>query len=414
MNGRAVSLIRYVMAVSVILYVPAMLSFQLGIENSNLLSQKFSGLRSLRIGLITNQTGRDQQGNRAIDILLQKGLRVTHILAPEHGFDGTIPAGKPVTNSVDQKTNIPIISIYGRGGDHTIAGKCVDPAVMQQIDALFYDIQDSGMRHYTYISTLLCALEAAAQHNKPIVVFDRPNFLGPFMEGPLVDPHLKSFISIASIPLRHGMTVGELASYFNKHVLIKTAQLHVIPMKGYNRIMEPPFLSPLSPNIASRASLYGYSFLGILGEIEPFYIGVGTPSAFQTILLPEDCHFSPGKWAAVRTIFHKYGIHSSYHTAMHRKKPYYGLKLHIPDAAKVASFSLLLELLSYFKQAGISFSYSATFDKAVGTQKVQELCKGSCPWQELIEGVNQALEQFLGQAKDSFLYTPLPEIRKMF
>ena len=121
-----------------------------------------------------------------------------------------------------------------------IAGKQIDPTILQQLDALIYDIQDSGMRHYTYISTMLCALEASAEHNKPLYILDRPNFLGLNMEGPLVEPELKSFISIASIPLRHGMTVGELARYFNTHILKKKAPLQVVAMKQYSRIMRAP------------------------------------------------------------------------------------------------------------------------------------------------------------------------------
>ncbi len=409
---------------SVILYLllrstHLLISFQLGVENIS--GKILSSLRtrtpiSYRIGLITNQTGQDQQGNRTIDILRNKGLRILYIMAPEHGFAGVHPAGKPVGETVDSATGIPIVSLYGRGGDQTIAGKCLDPAIMGQLDMLIYDMQDSGMRHYTYISTLLCALEAAVLHNKPIIVLDRPNFLGPHMEGPLVDPypHLKSFISIAPIPLRHGMTVGELAHYFNKYILPKPARLQVIPMKNYNRTMTAPFLAPLSPNIKSIGALYGYSFLGILGEVEPFNTGIGTPYAFQAIMVPDSYHIPAYEWARLKALLAKHGITSVPHQAIRHNKQYTGLKLMIPDGKKIASFQLLLELLLFFKAVGVKFSYSTTFDKAVGTSHIREFCNGAGAKEALKNYIRSSLTQFFKKAKDCYLYEPLPEIKAPF
>ncbi len=388
--------------------------FQLGIENLSpdmLKSLRIHGDISYRVGLITNQTGKDQRGNRTVDILQKKGLRIVYILAPEHGFEGTHLAGKPVGQSVDLATGIPIMSLYGRGGDHTIAGKSVDPAIMRQLDLLVYDIQDSGMRHYTYISTLLSALQSAAEHDKPIIILDRPNFLGPHMEGPLVDPELKSFISIAPIPLRHGMTVGELANYFNKHMLAKPARLRIVEMKDYTRTMTAPFLSSLSPNLSSISAIYGYSFLGILGEINPFSTGVGTPHPFQAIMLPDSSHFPLYEWAKVKTILSKHGIASAPHSAIRNKKSYQGLKLSIADGKKVASFELLIELLLFFKAKGVHFSYSPTFDKAVGTSRIKDLCNGVCSKETVKKYIHMALERFFDQAKDCYLYKPLPEIK---
>lgn len=119
-----------------------------------------------------------------------------------------------MTDTVDAKTKLPVISLYGK-----YTGKNFDLAIVKEIDLFIFDIQDIGMRHYTYISTLLELLKMAEQHNKSVVVFDRPNPLGARMEGPVVESDLISFISAAAIPLRHGMTVGELARYFNRFVL---------------------------------------------------------------------------------------------------------------------------------------------------------------------------------------------------
>ena len=199
------------------------------------------------------------------------------IFAPEHGFDGKSHAAQEIKDGRDVKTKIPVMSLYGKG-----TGKKVDPEMIKNIDAFFFDIQDSGMRHYTYISTLFTILKAAEEEKKKVIVFDRPNPLGKAMEGPLVESSLISFISIASIPLRHGMTLGELAEYFNQHVLEKQAALTVVPMKNYDRTVGIEHLhAPLSPNIASKESCHGYSFLGLLGEVKPFDVGVGTASCIS-------------------------------------------------------------------------------------------------------------------------------------
>ncbi len=364
-----------------------------------------------RVGLISNQTGKNQSGKRTVDILQQEGVRIVYILAPEHGFDGKASAGKPILNGVDRKTGIPIVSIYGRGGDSSIAGKRLDSAMLKELDVLVYDIQDSGMRHYTYISTMLCALEAAAEYNKPIYIFDRPNLLGVNMEGPLVDPGLKSFISIASIPLRHGMTVGELAQYFNVHVLKKPACLRVIPLKEYDRVMRVPFLEALSPNLPTKQSLYGYSFLGILGEIRPFEVGVGTPLVFQAILLPDSEHFPPFEWRKLAALLKEYGIRSYHETLMKRECCYTGLRLKFPANAQFASFELLLKILDFFKKRGIAFSFSPLFDKAVGTNKIRKWYGNSASFAEITAQARTDLHEFYKKAQSSFLYRPHPKIK---
>ncbi len=209
------------------------------------------------------------------------------------------------------------------------------------------------------------------------------------------------------------MTVGELARYFNKYVLAKPARLQIVTMKNYHRMMSVPFLSSLSPNLMSLAAIYGYSFLGILGEINPFNTGVGTPYAFQAIMLPEALHFSSAQWTKVKTILHKYGIESTPHKGIHNKKNYHGLKLSIADGKRITSFALLIELLLFFKAAGIKFSYSATFDKAIGTRRIKDLCNGVCSKETIKKYIQESLKKFFNQAKDCYLYEPLPEIKEV-
>lgn len=386
--------------------------FCLGVENltDEFLKSVGNGKLAYRVAVITNQTGRDQAGHRTIDILVQKKLNIAYILAPEHGFEGTISAGTVVKNEVDKKTGIPIVSLYETTNLHK--GKRINESVLNNIDVIFFDIQDSGMRHYTYISTLFYALDSAAKAHKRFVVLDRPNLLGDKMEGPLVDPHLHSFIGIAPIPLRHGMTIGELARFFNTRVLQEQAQLFVVPMKGYTRTMHGKslLLAPLSPNLTTIESCYGYSFLGLLGEIEPFEVGVGTSLPFRVLLLP-DVHTIPAyEWAKIKSILAHHGVpsthYSHYHTA--KKKTFTGLQLHITDPNKMSSFDLLVDLLLCFKQAGVAINCKPVFDKAVGSSLVRMVVMGTSKRTQLNMHVSDQLEKFMYDAKESFLYKPIP------
>ncbi len=387
-------------------------SFKLGVENisTDLLTATCPDKKpeTCRIGLITNQTGVDQKGTRTADILAQKGFTVKYIFAPEHGLNGTL-AERDVLDSVDAKTNIPILSLYGNG-----SGKMIAPEHINNLDLLIFDIQDSGMRHYTYISTLLSTMKIAADHHKPYVVLDRPNPLGSRMEGPIVEPSLISFISIAPIPLRHGMTIGEIALYFNKYVCQQPVQLQVISMEHYDRNVGfmGNFLHQLSPNLQSLQSCYGYSFLGLLGEVEPFEVGVGTPMAFRCIELPKSMHVSRKVWKKIRNLFDSYGVKSfSYkHVNPKNKKKSKGLRLEFNNISQLKSFELFIALLQLFKQENIPFSFSAAFNKAVGTAKVQEVIAGTLNKDIFFAHVKSELEEFCKRAQEMFLYEPAPQL----
>jgi len=384
--------------------------FKLGIENiPHSLIAQYTSNNPLRVGLVTNQTGKDQRGNLSVDLLLKKGFKINYIFAPEHGIDGKAEAAQVIKDSHDSKKNIPIISLYA-GGDKS---KKIDPNLLKDLDALFVDIQDSGMRHYTYISTLFEVLKVAGNEGKKVVVFDRPNPLGRTMEGPLVDPGLISFISIAPIPLRHGMTMGELAEYFNSHVLENKAALTVIEMKNYDRSYGISHLpAPLSPNIASKASCHGYSFLGLVGEIKPFDVGVGTPHAFQLITLPESLSLHPSVWQKLAAKLKELGIATIPHRYMNeRKKEYYhGLRLNIDDINQVNAFNAFLVTASIMKKAGVPIDFAVNFDKAAGSKQVRSFLLGNITYQELRNEINNGLQTFFQKAQAVFKYLPHPEL----
>lgn len=352
--------------------------FRLGVEtiSKDMITLLRNGKNGpLRIGLVTNQTGKDQKGKRSLDLLLQQGLKIVCVFSPEHGFSGSVKAGNTVHDEIDKSTKVPVYSLYVHG-----QGRKIDAEKMNNIDLLLYDIQDSGMRHYTYISLLLKVMEAALEYNKKVIVLDRPNPLGSVMEGPLVQKDLISFISIAPIPLRHGMTMGELALYFNTHILSKPIDLEVVPMQGYDRsISAYRVLAPLSPNIKSLDSMYGYSFLGLLGELSPFAVGVGTAYAFQVITLPESLHFSIEKWMDLKQLLGHYGISSSFYSYKphHKKQRYTGLKLSIKQIDRVPAFELFIALVQFFKKNGVNIVFSSSFDKAAGLYAVRRYLEAS-------------------------------------
>ena len=384
--------------------------FKLGIENiSTAIVQQLKGYgRELSIGLVTNQTGKSQAGVRTIDVLLQRGLHIKRIFAPEHGIEGLIKAEQEVPDAIDSKTAIPVVSLYGKG-----SGKKIGSNKIKDLDVLIFDIQDSGMRHYTYISTLLQVMEVAAKYNKSLFVFDRPNPLGAIMEGPIADSTFKSFIT-PPIPLRYGMTLGELARYFNRYVLKKQVKLQVVPMKAYERTVGLPgsLLAPLSPNIPSKESCLGYSFLGLLGEVKPLDTGLGTDNPMRCIALPSGVKLLPPKWKKLQLRLHQLGVESlgvTYYSPR-KKENCQGLQVSLHDPNNYSAFDVMITVLRFFYQEGVPLTFSDVFDKAAGTSKVREYIIGKITWETLAREVNEQIEGFARRAQDLMLYEPLPKL----
>ena len=169
-------------------------------------------------------------------------------------------------------------------------------------------------------------------------------------------------------------------------------------------------LQQLSPNLQSLQSCYGYSFLGLLGEIEPFDVGVGTAMAFRCITLPASLHIPATTWKKLQTLLLSYGIKSfSYHHLNPKtNKQSKGLRLEFSNISNVRSFELFIDMLLFFKQSNIVFSFSAAFDKAVGTRKVKEVIAGNLSKELFFIDVNRALQEFKQRAQKSFFYSPFP------
>lgn len=234
-------------------------------------------LQGKRVGLLVNQTSLVGE-QHLVDVLLANEVAVTAIFAPEHGFRGNHDAGAAVASGRDPQTGLPVWSMYGESKKPTADQ-------LKQLDILIFDIQDVGVRYYTYISSMHYMMAAAAAFSLPMIVLDRPNPNGEYLDGPVLDLNFQSFVGMHPIPLLHGMTVGELALMIKGEGWIPHAEklaLTVIPVENYRR--EQPYVVPVppSPNLPNQQAIKLYPSLGFF-EATPLSVGRGTPYPFQVL-----------------------------------------------------------------------------------------------------------------------------------
>ncbi len=233
-------------------------------------------LKGKRVALFSNHTGL-AHGKHVLDVMIEKGLDVTCIFSPEHGFRGTADAGEQVNSSIDARTGVPILSLYGK--DSPLKNE----ATMQRFDVLVVDIQDVGLRFYTYYVTMCHLMDACAPLGKQVIILDRPNPNGHYVDGPILDMSLRSGVGWLPIPVVHGMTLGELALMINGEGWLKEGRkcrLTVIPCKHYTHQTKVPIETPPSPNLPNRQAVLLYPSL-CLFEATPVSVGRGTDLPFQ-------------------------------------------------------------------------------------------------------------------------------------
>lgn len=260
---------------------PAPIPFRYGIDV--LRQSDFVLLKGKQVGLITNNTGVDSNGESTADLLARApNVKLVALYSPEHGIRGERGHGEAIDDSIDARTHLPVYSLYG-------ATQRPTPIMLNAVDALVFDVQDVGARYYTYISTLGMAMEAAAQRGIAIIVLDRPNPIGgDVTEGMTLESWVRHFTAYFSIPVRHGLTVGELARWYND-----TAHLHanltVVPMTGWTRHMMWPdtgeSFTPPSPNIRNFKEALLYAGIGMF-EATNVSVGRGTETPFEWIGAP--------------------------------------------------------------------------------------------------------------------------------
>ena len=327
---------------------------RLGIENIDGSLELFKGKR---VGLITNATGVDRQFRRSVDILKDK-VNLVALFAPEHGLRGNVVAGAPVPHETDAVTGLPIYSLHGENRKPTAA-------MLKGIDLLAFDIQDIGARSYTYIYTMAYAMQSARELNIPFVVFDRPNPVGgDQVEGGLLRPAYSSFIGLYPIPVRHGLTVGELARLFNEEFGIG-AKLTVVPMQGWQRRMQQvdtglPWLMT-SPNIPTPDSALVYAATALFGGSNVSE-GIGTTRPFELVGTP----WLDGQKLADRLNAQRLPgvyfrpVHFTPQWGKYQGRVCSGVQIHLTDRKRFAAVPVGLRLLEAIReQGGVRFQWNA-------------------------------------------------------
>lgn len=376
-----------------------------------LLDSELHLISGKRVGLITNMTGIDSQGTHIADRLrATHGVELVAMFAPEHGLRGDRQAGEYVPSYVDPVTKLPVHSLYGNTRRPT-------SEMLRGIDVLIFDIQDVGTRFYTYIYTMAYAMEAAAEHGIPFIVLDRPNPIGgEIVEGPVLDPKLSSFVGLYPIPLRHGMTVGELALFFNSEFGIG-ADLTVVPMRGWKRWMwfddtELPWVPP-SPNMRTLATATVYPGLGLI-EGTNVSEGRGTEAPFEIIGAP---WIDGPRLAAALNAKGIPGVRFGVATFTPTTSKYQGersegVRIEVTDRARFRAVTTGLHVISTIKELYPNrFAWRAPdrsgryfFDQLAGVESVRWLIDARTPVPNIVRSWQGPLEEFLKRRDLYLLY----------
>lgn len=227
------------------------------------------------VAVVGNQTSLVNEIH-LVDTLISRGIKITKVFAPEHGFRGEANAGEYVSNGVDQQTGVSVVSLYGKN-------KKPSATQLSGVEVVVFDIQDVGVRFYTYISTLHYVMEACAEHGIPVIILDRPNPNGHYVDGPVLSPQFKSFVGMHPVPIVHGMTIGEYGTMINGEKWLKgkiQCDLTVIKCDYYYHHSAWPVAVRPSPNLRSDLSISLYPSLCLL-EATDVTVGRGTPYPFE-------------------------------------------------------------------------------------------------------------------------------------
>ena len=335
-----------------------------------------------------------------VDTLLAHGayVNIVKIFCPEHGFRGTAEAGAKVDNSTDPKTGLPIISLYGKNKKPT-------PEQLQDVDCVIFDLQDVGCRFYTYISTLHYVMEACAENNIFLVVLDRPNPNGHYVDGPVLDTaHYRSFVGMHPVPVVYGMTIGEYAKMINGEGWLKggiKCDLTVVPMQGYKRDSvgyELPV--PPSPNLRNAHAIALYPSL-CLFEGTNVSVGRGTDSPFEIIGIPSKY----STWWCSNTNFTLAGnqIAGAFYFAPQGGEQHFGINLW--GIVVPAKFDLSYLMLMYrLSKKGTFFLKNNFFEKLAGNGDLRKQIEAGMSEEEICATWQPALNEFKKTREKYLIY----------
>ncbi|MEO8076910.1 MAG: DUF1343 domain-containing protein [Acidobacteriota bacterium] len=331
-------------------------------------------IRHKRIGLITNHTGIDRAGTSDVDLIAQhKDLKLVLLLAPEHGIRGDAAEGANISDDTDLRTGVRIVSLYA-GED-----RGPTPEMLKNVDALVYDLQEVGGRTWTYVSTMALAMQAAAKKKIPFVVLDRPNPIGgEIVEGALLDPRFKSFVGMYPIPARHGMTVGELATLFNKQYGIG-ADLIVARASNWRRSQwfdqtGLPWVNP-SPNLRSFDALQSYPG-SVYFEGTNLTEGRGTDRPFEQVGAPwlnaSEVAEAMNEWRLPGVRFEAVSVPVAATATKFNGQTIPAIRFVITDRQTYRPVRTSLLLIDEIRRRHQrQFAWSGTLDRLTGTDKVR-------------------------------------------
>ena len=372
-----------------------------------LLSDSLHLVRGRRVGLVTNHTGRDRSGTPSIDLLAaHPEVELVALYSPEHGIRGSAEAGVRIEDGLDERTGLPVHSLYGETRAPT-------DEMLDGVDVLLFDIQDIGTRYYTYLSTMALAMEAAGEHGIPFVVLDRPNPIGGDpVQGNLLDPEYSSFVGLYPIPMRHGLTAGEFARMAVGEFGVRV-DLSVAVADGWGRTMPfgetgIPWIAP-SPNMPSVESALHYPGT-CLFEGTPISVGRGTDRAFQQVGAPwldgeelarrlealgvPDARFVPVRFTPENPGDRKFGGVEVGGVRLEADGPGYDPTL--------AALALLVEIRG---MSGDRWDWRvAHFDRLAGTDALRNAVDTGVSYQEVAEGWGDGLDDYVARREPYLLY----------
>jgi uncharacterized protein YbbC (DUF1343 family) len=348
----------------------------------------FSEIEGRSIGLLVNHTS-IVDDMHLVDFLLSKGMDIHTIFAPEHGFRGTADAGEHVKDGEDKKTGIPIVSLYGNNKKPT-------PGQLEGIDAVIFDIQDVGVRFYTYISTMHLMMEACAATGTKMIILDRPNPNGHLVDGPVLQKEFSSFVGMHAIPVLHGLTVGELAKMINEEGWLQdtaTCDLMVVPMRNYRHSIR--YLLPVrpSPNLPNEQAVMLYPSLCFF-EGTQMSIGRGTQFPFQVIGYP-DSHFG-------RFTFTPVSIEGMSKNPKYENQRCYGVDLRTVSAPDKLDVGFVIDF--YRKWEKKDDFFTEYFDTLAGTDALRKQILQGKTEIEIRATWQPALQQYKALRKKYLIY----------
>ena len=358
----------------------------LGAEQLDLLIPK---LQDKRIALMVNQSSTIGK-KHLVDTLLSRNINLVKIFSPEHGFRGNAPDGELIKDVKDTKTGLPIISLYG-------SSKKPSTEQLADVDIVVFDIQDVGVRYFTYVSSLFYLMEACGENNKTVLVLDRPNPHGSYVDGPVLKPEFSSFVGFGATPIVHGMTMGELAKLINGEKWLNDeimCRLEIIPMKNYTHDMSYTLPIKPSPNLPTQNAVMWYPSL-CLFEGTVISVGRGTTMPFEVIGNPDLKEKYAFSFTPVR-------IDSMSKFPPHENKVCYGLDLRNVRPEPRITLKYLIELYNSYPQKDKFFL--PYFEKLAGNDILRKQIMSGMSEEEIKMSWQDELNEFKKKRRKYLLY----------